>query len=219
MNGGQDLGGMMGFGPITGISERQVFHADWERRVLGVNVAIGAAGCWNIDMSRFARESLPPAEYMTSLYYRIWLKALEKLAVKSGLVTAEELVSGEVIAPPIPVKRVLKGDDVATTLAAGWPAGRPETTPALFKPGDAVRMKNIHPAGHTRLPRYVRGRLGTIAHVHGFHVFPDSSASGRGEDPSWLYNVSFEARELWGEQGDAASTVSVDAWEPYLERA
>ena len=219
MNGGQDLGGMMGHGPIRDITEREVFHADWERKVLAINVAVGATGSWNIDMSRFARESLPPAEYMSARYYVIWLKALEKLTVSTGLVTADELQHGEALQPPKPVKAVLKAEQVTEALLKGWPADRPETSAARFAVGDRVRTKNMHPAGHTRLPRYVRGRCGIIERVHGFHVFPDSNAAGKGEDPHWLYCVRFDGRELWGDEGDPTASVSVDAWEGYLEPA
>jgi nitrile hydratase len=75
----------------------------------------------------------------------------------------------------------------------------------------------MHPPTHTRLPRYVRGRVGTIVSVHGCHVFPDAHARGEGEDPQWLYSVSFAGDELWGDDGDPAATISVDAFEPYLE--
>ena len=82
-----------------------------------------------------------------------------------------------------------------------------------------MRARVMNPLGHTRLPRYVRGRKGMIARVHGVHVFPDSNAGGKGEDPQWLYTVVFDGRELWGAQAQAGTTVSVDAWEPYMERA
>ena len=87
-----------------------------------------------------------------------------------------------------------------------------------FKPGDKVRAKNINPLTHTRLPRYVRGHVGTVERVVGFHVFPDRNAQGAGENPQWLYTVRFDGRELWGPDGDPTSTVSVDAWESYLEK-
>ena len=104
-------------------------------------------------------------------------------------------------------------------LAKGSPTERPATVPARFRVGDPVRAKVMHPAGHTRLPRYVRGRLGRIERVHGAHVFPDASAAGAGEDPRWLYSVAFEAREIWGEQARAGDEIVVDLFEPYLERA
>jgi nitrile hydratase len=109
--------------------------------------------------------------------------------------------------------------DVAKTLHRGGPTERPTNTEAVFKPGDRVRAKNINPLTHTRLPRYVRGHVGTIERVVGYHVFPDSNALGAGENPQWLYTVRFDGRELWGPDGDATVKVSVDAWEPYLESA
>jgi nitrile hydratase len=104
-------------------------------------------------------------------------------------------------------------------LATGAPTERKAATPARFRPGDRVRAKNIHPVTHTRLPRYLRGHTGEIVHVHGVHVFPDSNAHGKGEDPQWLYAVRFSARELWGEDRSARDTVTADCWEPYLETA
>jgi nitrile hydratase beta subunit len=95
--------------------------------------------------------------------------------------------------------------------------GRTIQQPPRFKLGDPVRARNMHPSGHTRLPRYVRGRSGTVMHAHGAHVFPDANAAGLGEAPQWLYNVRFAGRELWGEAADPNLTVSVDAWESYLE--
>jgi nitrile hydratase len=84
-----------------------------------------------------------------------------------------------------------------------------------FSLGMTVRARNMNPLGHTRLPRYVRGRVGAITRHHGAHVFPDSNAHGLGEQPQHLYQVRFEARELWGEAGSGA--VYIDLWESYLE--
>jgi nitrile hydratase len=104
-------------------------------------------------------------------------------------------------------------------LHRGRPTERPARDPARFRIGDRIRAKNIHPATHTRLPRYVRGRLGIIESLHGCHVFPDTNALGRGENPQWLYTVRFNAPDLWGPDADPNVCVSVDAWEPYLEPA
>ena len=93
VNGGQDLGGMMGFGPIGLEPDEPWFHAPWERRAFGLTLAAGAAGAWTIDTSRHARESLPPAEYLSSSYYEIWTRALEKLVVQTGLVGEESCAS------------------------------------------------------------------------------------------------------------------------------
>ncbi|MBQ0822245.1 nitrile hydratase subunit beta [Microvirga sp. HBU67558] len=219
MNGAQDLGGMMGFGPIAIEHNEPWFHAEWERRAFGLTLAMGATGSWNIDMSRHARESLPPAEYLTSSYYEIWTKGVERLVVAAGLVSREELTCGQSLAEPAPIKRVLKAEDVPAVLARGGPAKRPIEQPARFAIGDRVRTRNIHPQGHTRLPRYARGKTGVVELVHGTHVFPDANAHGQGEQPQWLYTICFSGRELWGEQADPNISVSIDAWESYLEPA
>ncbi|ADZ69248.1 nitrile hydratase subunit beta [Polymorphum gilvum] len=219
MNGAQDLGGMMGFGPVQPEPHEPPFHAEWERRAFAITLAMGAAGSWSLDASRFARESLPPARYLTSSYYQIWLAGLERLLEERGLVGADEIATGHALTPPKPVRRVLKAADVAATLGRGGPVDRPPTAPARFAVGDAVLARNMHPEGHTRLPRYVRGRAGVVEAIHGCHVFPDSNAAGRGEQPSWLYGIAFRGRELWGEGTDPRLVVRVDLWEPYLEGA
>lgn len=216
MNGAQDLGGMMGFGPVRPEAETVRFHAAWERRALAVTLAAGALGQWNIDTSRHARETLPPGEYLTSGYYEIWIKGLEKLLLSRGLVTEAELREGRVHAPG-PALRPLRAEEVAPALARGSPYDRPAATPARFAPGDAVRTRNFQTARHTRLPRYARGRNGVVERVHGVFVFPDSNAHGEGEAPQWLYTLCFTGTELWGEGADPTLTVSIDAWESYLE--
>ena len=102
MNGAQDLGGMMGFGPVAGEPEGEVFHADWEKRALALTIASGALGEWNIDMSRHARETLHPTDYLASSYYEVWIKGLEKLLVARGLVTSEEIAASSVLHAPRP---------------------------------------------------------------------------------------------------------------------
>jgi len=219
VNGAADLGGMMGFGPVIGEPENEYFHADWERRALALTLAVGAAGRWSIDAGRHARESLPPGEYLTSTYYAIWIKALERLLVDAGLVGADELAVHRSLRPGVPVARVFSAADVPGVLAAGSSYLRPAGDPAQFAIGDRVRTRNMHPTGHTRLPRYARGKAGVVERVHGAHVFPDTNAHGGGEHPRWLYSVRFDARELWGDDGDAGLTVTIDAWESYLEPA
>jgi nitrile hydratase len=219
MNGAQDMGGMMGFGPVVPEKDEPVFHAEWERRAFALTLAMAAPGGWTLDQSRAARESLHPAEYLAKSYYEIWVAGLETLMAERGLVAPDEVAAGKSLHPPKVVARILTVENVPSTLAKGGPSERPATSPQGFQVGQRVRARNMHPAGHTRLPRYVRGHVGTVTHVHGVHVFPDSSAAGRGESPQWLYTVRFAARQLWGEAGDQTGTVSVDAWESYLEPA
>ena len=218
MNGAADLGGMMGFGPVVPEPEDERFHADWERRALALTLAIGAAGRWSIDASRHARESLPPPEYLASSYYAIWVKALERLLVDAGLVGPDEIAARRSLRPGTGVP-VLEAAAVPAVLAAGSPYDRPVDVPARFAVGDRVRTRVVHPTGHTRLPRYARGKAGVVERVHGAHVLADASAHGAGERPEWLYGVRFDGRELWGADADAGLTVTIEAWESYLDPA
>jgi nitrile hydratase subunit beta len=219
VNGAHDMGGAHGFGPVEPEPDEPVFHADWEGRAFALTLAMGATGEWNLDASRFAREDREPADYLGRTYYEIWLGGLERQLTDRGLVAPEEVEAERPLEPARPVKRTLAAPDVAKTLGRGGPTRRDPPRAAAFEAGDHVRARNIHPAGHTRLPRYVRGRAGTVELVHGCHVFPDAHARGDGEDPQWLYTVRFDGRELFGPDADPASAVSVDAFEPYLEPA
>ncbi len=216
MNGAQDLGGQMGFGPIGIEADEPLFHGDWEKRALALTLCAGAMGHWSIDESRHARETLHPVDYLSSSYYEIWIKGLEKLLSRHGFVSAEELSRGMPLSPSTEPKRVLKADMVAAVLARGGPTNRDRPGAPRLQVGDRVRTIVVNPAGHTRLPRYARGKTGVVERLHGAHVFPDASAHGQGEQPDWLYTVAFNARELWGRDADANSIVSIDAWESYL---
>lgn len=210
MDGVHDLGGMHGYGPVIPEPDEPIFHADWERRALAITLALGSLGQWNIDQSRHARESLPPAQYLTSSYYKIWYLGLERLIEGVNLLENTDLDA-------------IAADELLAKVSAHVPYDRPTDRRPTFAVGDQVRARTIHPRGHTRLPRYARGHLGTIAAVRGAHVFPDRNAVALGEasnhDPEWLYTVSFAATELFGEDADPRHSVSIDAWEPYLEAA
>jgi nitrile hydratase len=175
-------------------------------------------GGWNIDMSRFAREDRPPQDYLGKSYYEIWLAGLERLMLERGLVAPDEIEAARSLRQAKPVAKILSVEDVAAVLHRGGPTERDAASPAGFAVGDRVRARNINPPTHTRLPRYVRGHVGRVERVLGCHVFPDSNATGAGENPQWLYTVTFDGRDLWGEASDGGLTVSVDAWQPYLER-
>ena len=212
-----DLGGRTGFGPIEPEDEGVRFHADWEPQALAIVLAMGATGSWNIDMSRAARETLP--DYPRLSYYQIWLAALEKLMLQRGQLHADELAAGRMLHPPAPLARVLHAGQVQSALATGSPTARPAERPPRFAPGDRVRTRAHAVPHHTRLPGYARGKVGTIARVHGAHVFADAHAQGLGEDPQPLYTVVFEGAELWGAEAAPGLRVSIDAWETYLDFA
>ncbi len=207
---------MHGFGAIAPEPDEPVFHADWEKRVFALAMAMGFTGAWTLDGSRAARESLPPGEYLRASYYMIWLRALEGQLADLGLAQPEEVARGTPDLPAVPIARVLTADILAPRFRAGFPSDRPAPAPARFSVGAAVTMRNIHPSGHTRLPRYVRGRRGRIEAVHGAFVLPDTNAHGRGENPDWLYTVGFAAPELWGEEADPNGRVTVAAFERYV---
>ena len=217
MNGPHDLGGQMGFGPVAPDPAEPKFHAGWERRALGVTLATGTLGAWTIDESRHARESLHPAVYYAASYYEIWIRALETLLERHGFVAADELEAGRKLWPGVKPKQVLGPEQVPGVLARGGPCNREVASAPRFNAGDEVRTINEHPTGHTRLPRYARGKLGIVEAVREGFVFPDTNAHGQGESPQHVYTVSFDGRELWGQGGDPALTVSIDAWESYLE--
>ena len=211
----------MGFGAVAPEPDEPVFHQQWEKRALALTLAAGACGRWNLDISRHARETLPPAAYQSMSYYEIWIAGLEKLALAVGMVDAEELAEGRALTPALacPAGRRLAGADVAGVLANGSPYDRPPRAPPLYAPGETTRARVMNLSTHSRLPRYAQGKVGIIEAVRGCFVFPDSNAHGAGEDPHWCYTLRFSGRELWGPNADPHVEVSIDAWEPYLERA
>ena len=219
MDGAHDMGGVPWSGPVQPEPNEPPFHAEWERRAFAITLAMAMPGGWNIDMSRFAREDRAPEDYLGKSYYEIWLAGLERLMLARNLVSSDEIEAGKPLHPAKQVTKTLTPEGVAGMLHRGGPTERKAASPTLFTAGDRVRAKMINPPTHTRLPRYVRGHVGVIERVLGCHVYPDSNARGAGENPQWLYTVTFDGRELWGESGDPTLKVSVDAWEPYLEPA
>ena len=169
------MGGMHGFGPVRSETDEPIFHARWEARVLGLNLGVGRAG-WNIDASRHARESLPPAVYINASYYEIWARGLEKLLVEHALIDDHELASGHSRKSSKEGHRVLTATAAVEAIRRGSPYDRPVGTAPRFTVGQRVRARNIHPSGHTRLPRYVRGHVGVIERAHGGYDGPSDAA-------------------------------------------
>lgn len=218
MNGGQDLGGKHGLGPINPEKNEPVFHAEWEKRAFAITLAMGGPGEWNIDAGRHARENRNPADYINASYYHVWLYGLEVLLRERDLLRAGEIESG-VAEKTRPVKSFMPADQVEAVLNAGGSYEREISTTAQFAIGDKIKAKNISPKFHTRLPGYVRGKTGTITAINGGFVFPDTNARFLGEDPQYCYSVRFEANELWGDDTKSKDCVYVDMWESYLDPA
>jgi nitrile hydratase subunit beta len=213
-----DMGGMHGFGPVEAEPDEPVFHAEWEGRVLALQRAMGFTRLWTIDGGRASLETLPPLDYLGSSYYRRWFLGLEKRLLALGLVGEDEIKAGKSLRPGRGLNRKLTPADVPNTTKRGN-FERPAAAPAKFKAGDTVRTRNINPTTHTRLPRYTRGKLGVVEAVRGCHVYPDTAALGDHDHAEWLYTVVFTGRELWGEAADPSISVSIEAFEPYLEPA
>jgi nitrile hydratase len=209
----------MGFGPVAPEPNEPPFHAGWEKRALGLVICSGAMGAWTIDESRRARESLPPEVYYASSYYEIWIRGLETLLKRHGFISDRDIEARAPVDPAPTPKRVLKAQDAAAAMARGGPCNRQVSAAPRFSAGQRVRARNLDPEHHTRLPHYARGKTGVIEAVRDSYVLPDTNAHGRGENPEWVYTVAFDARELWGDEADPALTVSIDAWENYLEPA
>ena len=219
MNGVHDVGGMQDFGPIRPEAHEPVFHAAWESRVLAMNLAIAAWGKFVTDNRRYVRELIPPAEQLAMSYYEKWHAGLITNMVDAGMVTRDEVASGN----PAPGSPKSTPPLAASGVPAFWSNGSPKSrnTPATahFNVGQRVRARNINPVTHTRLPRYARGKSGIVESIHGIFVFPDSNAQRLGENPQYVYSVRFTARELWGGQAGAKDTVYIDMWDDYLEPA
>jgi nitrile hydratase beta subunit len=224
MNSVHDIGGTDGFGPVRAQANEPVFHEPWEGRVFGMRLS-GAGGLrFNTDAGRYQMEQMDPVEYLVSGYYERWLTRFEKALIESGTLTRDELeakVRDLAANPNIPLPR---RDDpawaqrIADRLRTGAPASRPLRRQPLFAAGDRVTTRNLNPRGHTRLPRYARGKHGVIVRHHGAHVFPDSNALGLGENPQHLYSVRIPARELWGPDAEPNESLLIDLWESYLQR-
>ncbi len=212
-----DMGGMHGFGPVEEEADEPVFHTKWESRVYAMNRAMGPLRLWTIDESRSAQESLPPSVYVSISYYHRWLLGLEKRVLEHNLASPEELEAGKALQSVDKPNRIFTPEDADNLTRGNFE--RDAAAPAKFKAGDRVRTRNINPDTHTRLPRYARDKEGVVEAVRGCHVYPDSVATGGGEDPQWLYTVVFPGTELWGEASDPSLTVSIEAFEPYLDPA
>ena len=211
------MGGMVNMGPVAPEADEPVFHHAWESRVHAMTVASPTRS--NIDAGRHQRELIPGPEYLAMTYYEKWLRSLSELLVKHGLATWAEIAAGKAEAGFAKATPLLAAADVAARLSRRGSYLRDGAAPPAFAEGEAVRARNLNPPGHTRLPRYVRGRLGVIVAQRGAHVFPDSHAHGKGDDPRPLYTVRFTAPELWGPDANPRDSVCLDLWEPYLERA
>lgn len=215
MNSMHDLGGRHGFGPIDIIENEPVFRAEWERRMFGIFILASNSGFFNVDQFRHSIENMDPVHYLSSPYYEHWLEALLFHADRLGVTAGE----GSATAPDSALNRfpLDKVDDMVRTGANYHAQAKVEPR---FKAGDRITVRNINPIGHTRLPAYVRGKSGRVEKDFGVYVFPDTMAHDRGEKPQHLYNVIFQASELWGsDTPNPADTLVISMFEDYITKA
>jgi nitrile hydratase len=214
MNGVHDMGGMHGMGPIVHETNEPVFHETWEGRAWGLQRAVGPWGRGRWGSTRYELERIPAAEYLRMSYYERWFTVLLNRLLRTGLITESELASGKPD-PSRPKPAVLDTSRGPGAARLDLPIR------ATFRIGQEVRARNIHPAGHTRLPRYTRGRRGRVIRDNGVFALQDTDVNGQplGGKPQHVYTVRFASQELWGSQASTRDSVYVDLWEDYLERA
>jgi nitrile hydratase beta subunit len=222
MNGIHDMGGMHGFGPVAREENEPVFHAAWEGRVFAMQratpVPIPGGSRHNI-------EQMDPIHYLTSSYYEKWLHSRIKGLIDAGVLTQEELAARTAYYRDNPTASVPRRTDpervqqVLTSLRTHRSPFRDVAIRPQFRIDDAVRVRNLHPPAHTRLPRYVRGKRGVVRRFYGIFDLQDTMPPGVEPPPQPVYAVRFEASELWGEAAEAHSVVYIDMWESYLELA
>jgi nitrile hydratase len=211
LNGIHDMGGLHGFGKVEVEPDEPVFHTRWESRVFGIVQSLGRG---NIDAGRHSLELLGPVAYLKDGYYGRWLATLLGGLLRAGAITMQELASRIQSPRPLPAAEQPK-----RWRPTPHPYTRAIDRSPLFAVGQQVVTRNHQPAGHTRLPAYVRCRRGVIIRLHPPMVFPDDNAHGRGENPQHLYTVRFEAGELWGDAAEPKTNISIDLFESYLEPA
>jgi nitrile hydratase len=212
------MGGQQGMGPVQHEKDEPVFHASWEGRIYALNRAMRAWRKWNLDTDRHALETMSPLDYLRMSYYERWVNRLEAQLVNYGIATREELQSGKPAPGSIRATPVFTLATASRWLNRGIPSNQDSAVRPLFRVGQRVRARNINPTGHTRLPRYARGKAGVIVRDHGVYVFPDTSAHSQGEKRQHVYSVRFTARELWGNAASQRDSVHIDMWDDYLER-
>jgi len=217
MNSIHDMGGMHGFGAIERDDDAP-FHAEWEKRIAGILACAAFNGLSVFDENRRAAEAMPPGDYLATPYFGRWLHMIETMVLEKRVATPQELRAGH--CAPDGVQWTAGGITPAQVLPLflGGGSARAEVREApRFVVGQDVVAREMNPAGHTRLPRYIRGKRGVVHLHHGGFVFPDTRAHGLGDHPQHLYNVRFAARELWGAQASAHDAVYLDLWDAYLQ--
>jgi nitrile hydratase len=221
VNGIHDLGGMHGMGELPFEANEPVFHEEWEKKVFGLVILVTTAGLYTSDESRYATEQIPALRYLASPYYLHWLDAMERVLLEKGVASRQELVSGRSETPlSSSLAAKLKPpavDEIFSICTASISITREAEVAPKYNVGARIRARNVNPKTHTRLPRYVRGHVGTITSVPGCFPYADSRAIGKGDHPQHVYTIRFEGAELWGLEARSKDAVYLDLYETYIE--
>jgi nitrile hydratase len=221
MNGIHDLGGMHGFGPVTREENEPIFHASWERTVVGLQQATRLQRLFNIDEFRRGIEQMEPVQYLQASYYERWIESIMANLVEKGVLTPEEIAARANEFASFAERSARRDNPELVQRLLDRPrAPRLPTDEAMatarFDVGDSVVTRHDHPRGHTRIPRYVRGKRGVIDRRQGLQTFPDANAHGLGARPEMVYSVRFTGAELWGASAEPCQSLNIDLWESYL---
>jgi nitrile hydratase beta subunit len=222
MDGVHDMGGMHGFGPVVEPGCELAYHGRWELRVFAIQMLVGLEGLGAGPGGRAVREEMEPAHYLAASYYERWLYSAEQRLLRKGTIPPGE-VEGVIerlkVGEAVPMHHdAAMTERILADLRAVYPMDAP-TGDVRFGRGDRVRVKRMHPAGHTRCPRYARGAAGVIEGVRGADRLPDRAVYGGNVTPEPVYSVAFRSQELWGPSEDTPWTVLLDLWDSYLEPA
>lgn len=216
MDGVHDMGGMHGFGAVVPGHDEPLSRTSWRSRIFGIELSYTQPGGFNLDWMRHVLECMPPAAYLSSDYFDRWYWREATILVNAGWASIDELTTGEAADHPADAGDPMPPEAVPALLEQGVDSRRPDAGTPAFQPGNRVRARCHSPLGATRLPRYVRGHVGIIEALRGWHLLPDANAHGE-ERAEPLYCVRFLAGNLWDDAASPRDLVFADLWESYLE--
>ncbi|MDQ6731006.1 MAG: nitrile hydratase subunit beta [Actinomycetota bacterium] len=222
MDGAHDIGGMQGFGPVIEPGGELAYRERWEPRVFAIHMLVDLEALGAGPGGRSVREEMDPADYLAASYYERWLFSAERRLERKGMIghgdveaMMERLEAGEAV--PIHHDAAM-AERIRADLRGVHPIDPPPDD-ARFGPGQRVRVRRMHPAGHTRCPRYPRGAVGVVEAVRGSDRLPDRAEYGEDVALEPVYSVAFGSDDLWGPVAAGSWTVALDLWESYLEPA
>jgi nitrile hydratase subunit beta len=215
MNGIHDMGGMQGLGSLRYEKNEPVYHAEWESRVDAMDAAMQATGKIP-GARRTIEEKIPAVDYLRMSYYERWFTAMIERLVAARLATRAEIESGRPAERNASSVRAVSATEAVAFRTRNQSSRQNIELVPQFQIGQRVRARNINPVTYTRLPRYARGRSGTVASIRGVFTMPDADGGGKAQN---LYSVRFSARDLWGEKAAPQDAVYIDMWDGYLEPA